>query len=49
MTDLEKLVEMIKNARKNNLSVSIAYLGNIVDVWERIALEKELIVDLGSD
>lgn len=49
MTDLEKLVEIIKNSRKNNISISIAYLGNIVDVWERISLEEELLVDLGSD
>lgn len=40
---------MIKNSKKNNISISIAYLGNIVDVWERISLEEELLVDLGSD
>jgi urocanate hydratase len=28
---------------------SIAFLGNIVDVWERLAKEEEPLVDLGSD
>ena len=28
---------------------SIAFLGNIVDVWERLAKEEESLVDLGSD
>jgi urocanate hydratase len=27
----------------------LAYLGNIVDLWERLAQEEESIVDLGSD
>jgi urocanate hydratase len=40
---------MIKNAKKNKLTVSIAYLGNIVDVWERVAKEEDLLVELGSD
>lgn len=49
ITDLEKLVERIKEAKKNKENVSIAFLGNIVDVWERLAKETENLVDLGSD
>ncbi|WP_348798409.1 urocanate hydratase [Flavobacterium adhaerens] len=46
--DLEKLVERIKLAKTNNETVSIAYLGNVVDVWERFDREN-LYIDLGSD
>lgn len=28
---------------------SIAYFGNVVDLWERLAKEEEIIVELGSD
>ena len=45
-TDL--LVERVKNAISNKEIVSIAYLGNIVDVWEKFA-ETGLHIDLGSD
>ena len=30
-------------------SVSGRYLGNVVDLWERLAAEEKLLVDLGSD
>eukprot|EP01117_Protostelium_nocturnum_P012579 TRINITY_DN462_c0_g1_i1.p1 TRINITY_DN462_c0_g1~~TRINITY_DN462_c0_g1_i1.p1 ORF type:complete len:699 (-),score=278.79 TRINITY_DN462_c0_g1_i1:181-2277(-) len=46
---LEHLVERIKKARKEKEVVSIAFHGNIVDVWERLAKEDELLVELGSD
>ena len=29
--------------------VSLAYLGNVVDLWERLAEQDEIYVDLGSD
>ena len=46
--DLDTLCERVILARKNNEVVSIAYQGNIVDVWEKF--EKENIyIDLGSD
>lgn len=38
ITDLEELVVRIKEAKANCEATSIAYLGNIVDVWERLAL-----------
>jgi urocanate hydratase len=47
-TDLEKLVSRVRIAKVNKEVVSIAYLGNIVEVWEKFA-EAELYVDLGSD
>jgi urocanate hydratase len=47
-SDLDKLVERVKEAQKNKEVVSIAYDGNIVDVWERFDKEN-IYVDLGSD
>ena len=46
--DLDKLVERVKVARKKKETVSIAYQGNVVDVWERFA-EGDVPVELGSD
>lgn len=58
-SNLDDCIERIKTARKNKQVVSIAYhvnfwsiynfKGNIVDLWERFAIESELLVDLGSD
>ena len=46
--DINELCLRVKKAKKNKEVVSIAYLGNIVEVWEQF--EKENIyVDLGSD
>ena len=44
VTDLDKIIERIKEARNNAESTSISYLGNIVDLWEKLAEEEELIV-----
>ena len=44
----EKLVERVKNAQNNKEIVSIAYHGNIVDVWESF-YENNITVDIGSD
>ncbi|MDY5014381.1 MAG: urocanate hydratase [Butyricimonas virosa] len=46
--DLGKLVERVKVAREKKETVSIAYQGNVVDVWERFA-EGDIPVELGSD
>jgi len=35
--------------REDKDSGSLAYLGNVVEVWERFAKEESLLVDLGSD
>ena len=48
-SDLEKCVQRIKEARQQKIVTSIGYLGNIVDLWERLAKEDELLVELGSD
>lgn len=47
-TDLTELTRRVKLAKKNKEVVSIAYQGNIVDVWEHFDKE-QLYVDLGSD
>lgn len=46
--NIDQLVPRVKNALANNEVVSIAYLGNVVDVWERFDQEN-LYIDLGSD
>ena len=46
--DLDKLVERVKVAREKKEVVSIAFQGNIVDVWEHFA-EGDIPVELGSD
>lgn len=48
ITDLEELVARVQKAKENKEVISIAYLGNIVEVWEKFD-EAELYVDLGSD
>jgi urocanate hydratase len=46
--DLDKLIVRIKNIIRTGEITSIAYEGNIVDLWERLADEK-IHIDLGSD
>ncbi|TDD94407.1 urocanate hydratase [Flavobacterium cellulosilyticum] len=46
--DIDLLVERVSLAKANNEIVSIAYLGNVVDVWEKFD-EKNIYIDLGSD
>ena len=46
--DLDKLCARVVEARKNKEVVSIAYQGNIVEVWEKF-LKENIYVDLGSD
>ena len=48
INDSSELVERVKTAQKNNEIVSIAYHGNIVDVWESF-YENNIMVDIGSD
>ncbi|MGB0428172.1 MAG: urocanate hydratase [Flavobacteriales bacterium] len=42
------LISRVKQAKANKEVVSIAYLGNVVDVWEQF-YEADLYIDLGSD
>ncbi|MTI38342.1 urocanate hydratase [Fulvivirga lutimaris] len=46
--DLDELVSRVKSAKENKEVVSIAYQGNIVDVWEKFDKEN-VYIDLGSD
>ena len=48
ISDLDDLCERVRIAIKNEEVVSIAYNGNIVDVWEKFDQE-EIHIDLGSD
>ena len=47
-SSLDELIPRIKEAVENKEVVSFAYVGNVVDLWERLAKE-EMNVDLGSD
>lgn len=46
--DLDELVIRIRKAVESKESVSLAYIGNVVDLWERLA-DENINVDLGSD
>ena len=46
--NMDDLVPRVKKALENKEVVSIAYLGNVVDIWERFDLEN-ILIDLGSD
>lgn len=47
-TDLDTLIDRALRAQKEKEAVSLAYQGNVVDLWERLA-ERGVKVDLGSD
>lgn len=46
--DPDRLVERVRKAQAGKEIISIAYLGNVVDVWEKFD-EVDLHIDLGSD
>lgn len=46
--NIDELVQRVKKAEELNEAVSIAYHGNIVDLWEKLA-DESVYVDLGSD
>lgn len=48
ITDLNELVTRVNKAKIEQETISIAYLGNIVDVWEKFD-EANIHIDLGSD
>ena len=48
LTDIDALVVRVKLAKENKETISLAYLGNIVDVWEKFDVEN-IPIDLGSD
>ena len=47
-TDLDELIPRIRKAVEGKEVVSLAYEGNVVDLWERLA-DEDMHVDLGSD
>ena len=46
--NLDELIPAIRKAVADKRTVSMAYVGNVVDLWERLAAE-DMHVDLGSD
>jgi urocanate hydratase len=46
--DLDKIIERIRQAKTEKKAVSIAYQGNIVDLWEKLA-DSDIEVEMGSD
>ena len=48
ISDVDALSKRVKEALANKETVSIAYDGNVVEVWEKFAEEK-IHIDLGSD
>jgi urocanate hydratase len=47
-TDLDELVKRVKEAKSKKEIVSIAFLGNVIEVWEKFDQEN-VYVDIGSD
>ena len=48
VSDLDKLCARVAEAKKKKEVVSIAYQGNIVDVWEKF-LKENISIEMGSD
>jgi urocanate hydratase len=48
ISDMDKLISRLLEAKKENRVVSIAFNGNIVDLWEQFA-RNSIKVDIGSD
>lgn len=46
--NIEDLVSRVRKAKSQEEVVSIAFLGNVVDVWERLDQEN-ILVEIGSD
>lgn len=46
--NLDELIPAVRKAVSDRRTVSMAYVGNVVDLWERLA-EEDIKVDLGSD
>ncbi len=46
--DADVLADRVREAKRNNETVSIAYSGNVVEVWEKFDQEG-IHIDLGSD
>ncbi len=47
-SDMDSLVARIRQARSSSEVISLAWQGNVVDLWERLA-DEDIYIDLGSD
>jgi urocanate hydratase len=47
-TDLDRMPERIERARKARRPLSLGYLGNVVDLWEKL-VSAGIAIELGSD
>jgi len=47
-SDIEQLTQRVIRAKENKETISIAYHGNVVELWEYFS-EKNIFIDLGSD
>ncbi len=47
-TDLDALIRRMLQAKENKEAVSLAYQGNVVDLWEKLASEN-IAIEIGSD
>ncbi|MEC9208827.1 MAG: urocanate hydratase, partial [Bacteroidota bacterium] len=47
-TNLDEILDRAISARKQKEAVSLAYDGNIVDLWERV-VERKIDIEIGSD
>jgi urocanate hydratase len=48
ISDIDELARRVRKAQENKETVSIAYEGNVVEVWEHFA-DNDIYIDLGSD
>ena len=46
--NIDELVKRVRKAQENKETVSLAFLGNVVEVWEKFD-EENLKIDIGSD
>ena len=47
-SSLDEIITQIRKSMEERKTVSMAYVGNVVDLWERLA-DENIRVDLGSD
>ena len=47
-SSLDEIIPQIRKSMEERKTVSMAYVGNVVDLWERLA-DENIRVDLGSD
>ena len=48
LDDIELVVKRVKQLQSNNEIASIAYQGNVIDIWEAFSKNK-IFIDIGSD